>query len=49
MALSKDDIVERQKVLVEDAQKVQARIGEMEKELANAKNLLQALNGALQQ
>jgi len=49
MALNKDDIIERQKVLVEDAQKVQARIGEMEKELANAKNLLQALNGALQQ
>jgi len=49
MALTKDDIVERQKTLMEDAQKVQARVGELDKELANARNLLQALNGALQQ
>ena len=49
MALSKEDIIERQKTLIEDAKNVQGRISELEKALDENKNLLQALNGAMQQ
>ena len=49
MALSKEDIIARQKPLIEDAKNVQGRISELEKALDENKNLLQALNGAMQQ
>ena len=49
MALIKEDIIERQKTLIEDAKNVQGRISELEKALDENKNLLQALNGAMQQ
>jgi chromosome segregation ATPase len=49
MSLSKVDIVERQKTIVSDAETVQKRIVELTKALEESKNLLQALNGAMQQ
>ena len=49
MSISKEDIVERQKTLIEDAKNVQGRISDLEKALEENKNLLQALNGAMQQ
>ena len=49
MALTKEDIVERQKTIVADAKVVQERIAELTKALEENKNLLQALSGALQQ
>ena len=49
MALTKENIVERQETLVNDAKVVQERIAELTKALEENKNLLQALSGALQQ
>ena len=49
MPLTKEDIVERQKTIVKDAEAVQSRIVELNKALEENKNLLQALSGALQQ
>ena len=49
MSLSKEEIVERQKTLFADAEIVQKRIIDLEKALEENKNLLQALNGAMQQ
>ena len=49
MSISKEDIVERQKTLIEDAKNVQGRISDLEKALEENKNLIQALNGAMQQ
>ena len=49
MSISKEDIVERQKTLIEDAKNVQGRISDLEKALEENRNLLQALNGAMQQ
>ena len=49
MALTKEDIVERQKTIVADAETVQKRIIDLQKALEENKNLLQALSGALQQ
>ena len=49
MSLSKEEIVERQKTLFADAETVQKRIIDLEKALEENKNLLQALNGAMQQ
>ena len=49
MSISKEDIVERQKTLIEDAKNLQGRISDLEKALEENKNLLQALNGAMQQ
>jgi len=49
MALSKEDIIERQKTLMEDAKQVQTRIGDIKNALQENENLLQALNGAMQQ
>lgn len=49
MAISKEDIIERQKTLVEDAKQVQTRISDIKAALQENENLLQALNGAMQQ
>ena len=49
MALSKEDIIERQKTLLEDAKQVQTRISDIKNALQENENLLQALNGAMQQ
>ena len=49
MALSKEDIIERQKTLLEDAKQVQTRISDIKNALQENENLLQALTGAMQQ
>ena len=49
MSLTKEDIAERQKTIVADAETVQKRIADLEKALDENKSLLQALSGALQQ
>ena len=49
MSLTKEDIAERQKTIVADAETVQKRIADLEKALDENRNLLQALSGALQQ
>ena len=49
MSLTKEDIAERQKTLFADVETVQKRIADLEKALEENKNLLQALNGAIQQ
>ena len=49
MSLTKEDIVARRDTIISDAQEVQKRILELTKATEENKNLLQALNGALQQ
>ena len=49
MALTKEGIVERQQTIMTDAETVQKRIVDITKALEENKNLLQALNGAMQQ
>jgi hypothetical protein len=49
MTLTKENIVERRDTIISDAQEVQKRVLELAKATEENKNLLQALNGALQQ
>ena len=49
MSLTKEDIVARRDTIISDAQEVQKRVLELTKATEENKNLLQALNGALQQ
>ena len=49
MSLTKEDIAERQKTIVADAETVQKRIADLEKALDENKSLLHDLSGALQQ
>ena len=49
MSLTKEDIVARRDTFISDAQEVQKRVLELTKATEQNKNLLQALNGALQQ
>ena len=49
MSLTKEDIVERQKTIMSDAETVQKRVADLTKALEENRSLLQALNGAMQQ